>query len=351
MANILVVDDESDMQLLIRQKFRRQIADNTYQFAFAQNGLEALNYLSENHEVDMVLSDINMPQLDGLSMLVKLKEIKPLTKVVMISAYGDMDNIRAAMNRGAFDFICKPIDFQDLQVTIDKTLEQVKHLQGTMKAIRENNILKLYVDGNVLNFMTKAEFETVVKQNEVIEATVAFIDICGFTAIAEQETPDNIVHLLNHYFDVIVNVILEENGYVDKFMGDAVMAIFKGDQHLVRALQAAIKIREKIASLKDPLPGNLTYFPKVAIGINGGEMVSGNIGSVNSRRLDYTVIGDAVNLAQRLQALASPSQILITEKSYQQIKDQFDCQLIGPIQVKNKQNSVILYEVQREIAS
>lgn len=345
MANILVVDDETDMQLLIRQKFRRQISDNTYQFAFAQNGLEALDYLTQHPEVDIVLSDINMPQLDGLSMLVKLKELKPLTKVVMISAYGDMDNIRAAMNRGAFDFICKPIDFLDLQLTIDKTLDQVKQINTTLQAIRENNILKLYVDGNVLNFMTRAEFETVVKQNEIIQATVAFVDICGFTAIAEQETADNVVQLLNHYFDVIVNEIIEGGGTVDKFMGDAVMAIFKGEGHLAAAIQTSLNIRKKITALKDNLADKLKYYPQVAIGVNGGEVVSGNIGSVSSKRLDYTVIGDAVNLAQRLQAFASPGQILITEKSYDQVKNLYDGELLGPVQLKNKQNPVTVYQI------
>ena len=107
MAKILVADDEPDLELLIKQKFRRQIRENKYEFIFSLNGKDALNKLQQNPDVDVVLSDINMPEIDGLTLLNKLRESNPLVKTVMVSAYGDMDNIRTAMNRGAFDFVCK----------------------------------------------------------------------------------------------------------------------------------------------------------------------------------------------------------------------------------------------------
>ena len=123
---ILVVDDETDMEPMIRQKFRREIRENAYNFEFASNGLEALDKLSEFPEIDIVLSDINMPEMDGLTLLTRLKELNtPGMKTVIISAYGDMDNIRTAMNRGAFDFITKPINFDDLEITINKTYEEI----------------------------------------------------------------------------------------------------------------------------------------------------------------------------------------------------------------------------------
>jgi adenylate cyclase len=111
MAKILVVDDETDLELLVKQKFRKKIRENIYEFVFAHNGIEALERLKENPDIDIVLSDINMPEMDGLTLLTKLPETNPIIKAVMVSAYGDMDNIRMAMNRGAFDFVCKPVNF------------------------------------------------------------------------------------------------------------------------------------------------------------------------------------------------------------------------------------------------
>ncbi|MBU0972818.1 MAG: SpoIIE family protein phosphatase [Proteobacteria bacterium] len=126
---ILVVDDEPDLEVLILQKFRRKIRNNDFEFFFARNGLEALEQLRDNEDIDMILTDINMPQMDGLTLLEELLRLPCLTKAVVVSAYGDMNNIRTAMNRGAFDFITKPIDFRDLELTIDKTLSEMLVLQ------------------------------------------------------------------------------------------------------------------------------------------------------------------------------------------------------------------------------
>ena len=172
MAKILVVDDETDLEVLIKQKFRKQIREQEYEFFFAINGLDALLKVAEQPDLDIVLSDINMPEMDGLTLLSKLNEIKPLLRSVMVSAYGDMDNIRTAMNRGAFDFITKPINFEDLSITMEKTLKHSRQIKETLKAIKENNILKMYVDENVLNFMDNREFETTIMANDTINATV-----------------------------------------------------------------------------------------------------------------------------------------------------------------------------------
>jgi adenylate cyclase len=185
MAKILVVDDEADLELLIKQKFRRKIRENVYEFVFAQNGEEALEKVKEHPDLDIILSDINMPVMDGLTLLSRLPEANPMLKAVVVSAYGDMQNIRTAMNRGAFDFVVKPVDFEDLDLTMEKTILYVKQLQDTIKAIKENNILKMYVDENVLNFMTHKEFESSLLKNEVVDATVLFVDVCGFTSITE----------------------------------------------------------------------------------------------------------------------------------------------------------------------
>ncbi len=344
MTKFLVADDEADLETLITQKFRQKIREQQYNFLFAANGVEALKIIAENPDIDIVLSDINMPEMDGLTLLSRLSESSPLMKTVMVSAYGDMDNIRVAMNRGAFDFVTKPINFEDLSLTIEKTITHVLQLKSTIQAIKENNILKMYVDETVLNFMGGREFESALMANESIEATVVFIDICSFTSISETEAPDTVVKLLNSYFEVIVKEIIDQNGYIDKFIGDAVMAVFKGEFHLDRAIDACLAVRKEIEKLPS-LTNSTSFDPKVSIGINFGEMVSGNIGSAKLKRLDYTVIGDTVNVAQRLQSAAKANQIVINERAYEQVKKSFNCKEIDEVVLKNKSAPVKIYEV------
>jgi class 3 adenylate cyclase len=344
MARILVVDDEKDLQDLIRQKFRKKIKNEEYSFLFALNGREALETIDANHDIDIVLSDINMPEMDGLTLLSNLKERNELLKTVIVSAYGDMKNLRVAMNRGAFDFVTKPIDFEDLELTIQKTLEHVDSLRRTISALKENNIMKLYVDDTVLNFMSGKEFESAISGNELINASVAFIDICKFTSISEQIKPDELVNLLNTYFEVIVKEILDHDGYVDKFIGDAVMAVFRGDQHEMNAAKCALAIRNDIERLESN-PLGLNYSPQVSIGINSGEMVSGNIGSSSLKRLDYTVLGDVVNTAQRLQSAAEDGQILVNAHVNEIVNEVVKTNHIGAKPLKNKANPVELFEI------
>jgi class 3 adenylate cyclase/FixJ family two-component response regulator len=344
MAKIMVVDDETDLEVLIKQKFRKQIRQKEYEFLFAINGRDALEKLVIDPEVDIILSDINMPEMDGLTLLSELQENSPLIKSVIVSAYGDMENIRVAMNRGAFDFITKPINFEDLTITMEKTIKQAQQIKNTLKAIKENNILKMYVDENVLNFMGGQEYESKIMSNESIEGSVIFVDVCGFTKISETSKPDVVVKMLNTYFDTIVKEIMDQNGHIDKFIGDAVMAVFKGDYHLDRAIDSALAIRNQVNKLPK-IEGEDKFQPKVSIGIKSGEMISGNIGSATLRRLDYTVIGDTVNTAARLQDAAKENQIMICESCYEQVKEAFKCEEIGIIIVKNKAQPLTVYNV------
>jgi sigma-B regulation protein RsbU (phosphoserine phosphatase) len=143
--SILCVDDEQDMEMLITQQFRRNIRNKEYSFIFAQNGVQALEQLEKNPDVCLILSDINMPEMDGLTFLSKLKERKNAElKTVMVSAYGDMENIRTAMNRGAFDFITKPINFDDMEITILKTLDEINQYKKFQKD--RDNLLSIQKD-------------------------------------------------------------------------------------------------------------------------------------------------------------------------------------------------------------
>jgi adenylate cyclase len=221
----------------------------------------------------------------------------------------------------------------------------VQQLRETLRAMKENNILKMYVDETVLNFMSRSDFESGLLASETIEGTVVFIDICGFTSLSEKLPAKTVVDLLNRYFDLMVKEVIAQGGYVDKFMGDAVMAVFRGEYHLDRAVDAALAMRARLqAESNEKIPGT-DYRPAVSIGVNTGEMVSGNIGSASLKRLDYTVIGDTVNVSQRLQSSAKPGQIIVSKATYERLKESFQCEPVGEVVLKNKQQPVMTYEV------
>lgn len=132
-CTILVVDDEPDLETLIRQRFRRRIRTDELRFVFAHDGVQALEALEEHQEIELIMTDINMPRMDGLTLLNELRTIRPKCRAVVVSAYGDMQNIRTAMNRGAFDFVTKPIDFKDLELTIEKTMTHLSMMREALK--------------------------------------------------------------------------------------------------------------------------------------------------------------------------------------------------------------------------
>ena len=149
---ILVVDDEPDLEPLMLQRMRRNIRRGQYAFVFARNGVEALDMLRREKDIDMVISDINMPEMDGLTLLQQIPKVDPNVRSIIVSAYGDMENIRTAMNRGAFDFVTKPIDFKDLRVTIDRTLQ---HLMEWREALASRD--QLVVLQNELSVASKMQ--------------------------------------------------------------------------------------------------------------------------------------------------------------------------------------------------
>jgi sigma-B regulation protein RsbU (phosphoserine phosphatase) len=142
-VKILSVDDEQDLEVLLTQYFRRKIRKGEYEFYFAHNGLEALAILLQQKDINIILSDINMPEMDGLTLLTRINEMQnPAMKCIMVSAYGDMGNIRSAMNNGAFDFATKPIDLDDLSITIEKAVEQIEYIKTSQHEHKQLESLK-----------------------------------------------------------------------------------------------------------------------------------------------------------------------------------------------------------------
>lgn len=171
-VKILSVDDELDLEVLLTQYFRRQIRKGEYEFAFAHNGLEALQKLLETPDFDIILSDINMPEMDGLTLLAKVNELKnPAMKCIMVSAYGDMDNIRSAMNKGAFDFATKPIDLDDLSRTIEKAIEQVRYIRESQQEHNQLESIKndLAIAGEIQQTILPRSFPPFPELTEVVD--------------------------------------------------------------------------------------------------------------------------------------------------------------------------------------
>ena len=171
-VKILSVDDELDLEVLLTQYFRRQIRKGEYEFAFAHNGLEALQKLLETPDFDIILSDINMPEMDGVTLLAKVNELKnPAMKCIMVSAYGDMDNIRSAMNKGAFDFATKPIDLDDLSRTIEKAIEQVRYIRESQQEHNQLESIKndLAIAGEIQQTILPRSFPPFPELTEVVD--------------------------------------------------------------------------------------------------------------------------------------------------------------------------------------
>ena len=163
-CKILVVDDEPDLEPLMLQRMRRRIRAGDYSFVFASNGIEALERLREDGDIDLVLSDINMPRMDGLALLEQIPQVDPNVRSVIISAYGDMQNIRTAMNRGAFDFVTKPVDFEDLRITIDRTIRNLNEWREALSS--RDKLVALQNELNVASSIQQSILPTEFPKND-----------------------------------------------------------------------------------------------------------------------------------------------------------------------------------------
>lgn len=306
-STILFVDDEPDLEALILQKFRRQIRDGLVDIMFARDGLEALQSLEQNPHVDMVVSDINMPRMDGLSLLAKLQEAEDKKSTIIVSAYGDMSNIRTAMNRGAFDFLTKPIDFADLEATIGKTIRHIEMLREVrrrqLEAERAHAALSRHFSPELAKRLAAGgEGEGIEVQWRDV-ATI-FTDITGFTSLVETAPPEMLGELLNEYVGGMTEVVFAHEGTVAKIIGDAIQVLFNapGDQpdYATRAVACAHDLDTWAQDFCARQSARGVNFGITRIGIHAGPALVGNFGG--NRFFDYTAYGDSINIAARLEA-------------------------------------------------
>src|SRR6185436_2300306 len=257
-ARILVVDDEPDLEALILQKFRHQLRDGTVSFLFAHDGVEALAALKANGDIDLVVTDINMPRMDGLTLLQKLQETEERLSTIIVSAYGDMKNIRTAMNRGAFDFVTKPIDFLDFETTLAKTIRHIEILREARRRLvdaeRAHASLSRYFSPNLAQRLA-SDADAVDLGGQRREIATLFTDIASFTALVETLEPDVLGPLLNDYLTGMTDLVFAHDGTVAKIVGDALHVLFgaPGEQpdHADRAVNCALSLDEYAQSFRN----------------------------------------------------------------------------------------------------
>jgi adenylate cyclase len=305
-TRILVVDDEPDLEALVLQKFRHQIRDQSVSFMFARDGVEALAALKANSDIALVVTDINMPRMDGLSLLQKLQESEENIMTVIVSAYGDMTNIRTAMNRGAFDFVTKPIDFLDLETTIAKTIRHIGFLREARErqaaAERAYASLSRYFSPNLAQRLA-GDADAVDLEGQRREIATLFTDISSFTALVETLEPNVLSPLLNEYLAGMTDIVFANDGTVAKIVGDALHILFgaPGEQpdHAARAVACALSLDEFAQGFCDRWQKKGIAFGKTRIGAHAGPAIVGNFGG--GKFFDYTAYGDTINVAARLE--------------------------------------------------
>lgn len=305
-TTILVVDDEPDLERLVLQNFRRQIRDGAVTFVFAQDGIQALQSIKQHPDVDMVMSDINMPRMDGLTLLQKLQEADDKKSTVIVSAYGDMINIRTAMNRGAFDFLTKPIDFADLELTIDRTVRHVVMMRETRRrqaeAERAHASLSRYFSPQVAARLA-SDGDNPSMEVHRRDVAAIFTDITSFTSLVESAEPEVLGALLNEYVGGMTGVVFDHEGTVAKIVGDAVHILFNapGDQpdYATRAIACAHELDMWAEAFRERWKAKRVNFGATRIGVHAGPALVGNFGG--NRFFDYTAHGDTINTAARLE--------------------------------------------------
>ena len=348
-AKILVVDDEPDLEALILQRFRRQIREQVFTFLFAYDGVDALAVLAQHDDIDMIVCDINMPRMDGLTLLARLAEREARPATIIVSAYGDMENIRVAMNRGAFDFLTKPIDFSDFETTIVRTLDNLAiargHRRRQEEAERARAHLLRYFSPNLADRLTGAgDIELAAQRREI---TSMFTDITGFTTLTESLEPATIVLLLNEYVTGMTEAAFAHGGTLIKIIGDALNVLFgapaEQPDHAASALACAIAMDEFAEDCRARWAEQGVVLGATRIGLNAGSALVGNFGG--SRYFDYTAYGDTINIAARLEQANKKlgTRICVSDSVVARIAD-FCGRPVGDLLVRGRAGPLRAYE-------
>lgn len=339
---VLVVDDNpSGRQLLvdIMQSMNLEVLE-------AGNGPDALASARANMP-DLMILDVSMPGMSGFEVVEKLKSDISTEKIpiLMLTALDNVENRVRGLKLGADDYLSKPFNPRELMERVKTRLRykvETDELRQMHQTIRSTfaRFVSPYVVEQLMRDPTQVKLGGTLQ-----EVTVMFADLEGFTGISEHTEPEKLLHILNEYHTMIVGVIRDHGGTVDKFMGDAVMALFNTPllqaDHALRAVQTALLIRQVLPAFHqqfEPL-----FRMRINFGIHTGRAVVGNVGAPDI--MNYTAVGDTVNLAARLQGMSSGGRILISSTTYEELHDVVPTSCIGLRTVKGRAEAVLTYEV------
>jgi adenylate cyclase len=339
---ILAVDDNH-----VNLELIQAVAESAgYEVLTVDNGPDALT-AAESESPDIIILDISMPKMDGYEVCRYLKSDSKTRDipVIMLTALFEVSSKVEGLDAGADDYLTKPFSASELLARIDRRLRakgESDQLRQKQEQLRET--FSRFVAPSVVEAMLKDPAR--VKLGGVLQkVTVMFADLQNFTTISETSEPEALLAALNGYHELLVQVIQSMNGTIDKFMGDAVMSLFNApleqEDHTRLAVRAALMIRSMLPDYHQQL--DQIFHMQVNIGIHTGQAIVGFVGA--PQLMDYTAVGDTVNVAARLQGQGHDGQIIISEEVYRAVEDEIDARLLGQRQLKGRSYPITLYEV------
>jgi len=353
---ILYVDDEEHNLISFAATFRKD-----YKILTATNGNDALEIMRHN-DIKLVITDQRMPEMTGIQLLEKLSPEFPDSIRMILTGFSDIEVIIDAINSGrVFRYITKPWDENELRMTIENA-KQLFELKASNRSLMSELQQKVEEQDQTLKLFIKYVPEQVVKktlensqgsifEGELRNVAVLFCDIRGFTPLSEVLSPKEVVSFLNEYYQIMTEVVKKYNGSVIQFVGDEIFAAFGAlefyPDNELNAVICALKMIEILPVLNEKYREKFKTEIEVGIGINFGEVVAGNLGSED--RIRYSVTGDTVNTGKRIESITKdqPNSILISDSTYQNIKDLVEVKAWEPLFVKGKRDKILVYEVIR----
>jgi class 3 adenylate cyclase len=339
---VLVVDDNFSN----RQLTADVIGTIGVEVLTASNGEETLEIAGKLNP-DLIVLDVNMPGMSGFDVCEILKNNPDTASipVLMLTALADVENRVRGLQYGADDYLTKPFNPRELMERVRARLRskvQTDELRATQVMIRQT--FERYVSATVVDLLLKNPGQ-VQLGGRLQDLTVLFSDLENFTSIAEVTEPERLLNILNTYHTLMVSIIRDNGGTVDKFMGDGVIALYNTptDQpdHAVRAVLTALHIREVMDAFHQQFEP--PYRLKINFGIHTGKAVVGNVGAPEI--MNFTAVGDTINLGARLEQMSRNGQILISEATYKQASSIIDAEPIGELRVKGREMPVLTYNV------
>ncbi|CAM4151726.1 Adenylate cyclase 2 [Mycobacterium basiliense] len=329
-ARLLVVDDGEGVEALFRGRFRKELRRGEYELSFSKDPVQALQIVGNSPDIEVLVTNLNMPQMNGLDLLTEVAKLGRPLKTIVLTACNDLANIRAAMMRGAFDFQLTPLDLEDLRVTISKAVTIVRELQAGEAAHqraleladqnrRVENIFGRYVSEEVKTHLLACPEGH--QNSERRTLTMLMADIRGFTRLSEILSPERALQVLNAYLERATDVVLRWNGTINEILGDGLLVFFGVPNSDGEAAEHAVAAALELQLAMDEL--NVSHRERglpelgIGIGVHTGEAVVGTIGS--PRRQKYTAIGKNVNLVARIESNTVGGQVLVSQSTHREI--------------------------------